>query len=105
MLGGKEPPCVAREFILQIQAKGDGRYCPRVELWPENQRPAELALFAAKAGADNPIWARLFDLYVAEMPPERQREELTLILNVLGDEGVVSRVRAEREREYGGKHE
>ncbi len=99
MRGGEEEPCVSRAHILKIQESDPEAYCPRVDLMDGSEAAAELALFAARVGADNLVWAKLFDLHVAGLDAEDAMSLYRQALNALGDELISAKIKASRERE------
>lgn len=99
MLSGSNDPCVSWLALKDFQARNPAQLCPRVELLPENELPAELALSAVKIGADHALWGRLFDLHTDGWEKEARLDLLYRVLNAAGNADVVARVKAQREAE------
>lgn len=97
MMGGKGEPCVPDYHLQKIQASDPERFCPRVELLPENQTAARLALAAAKVGPGEPIFRLFFDVETGDLSADERRGVLSDVLIALGDEGIVGRIEAARE--------
>jgi hypothetical protein len=100
MRGGTEDPCVSPLMLLKIQKDTPDQSCPRVDLAEGNEEAAELALMAAKSGADNGIWSRLFDLHSEELDHDGKMQLFRRTLNAVGDEGISEKIKRERERKH-----
>lgn len=92
MLGGKDDPCVNDHMLRTIQEE-EGRVCPRVELDEDVELAGRLALFAARAGSDNPLFRLAWDVETEQLPYEERHELLYVLLTALADEGVVMRLK------------
>lgn len=98
MRGGGEDPCVSPLALLKIQKDTPDQPCPRVELMAGNEAAAELAQMAARSGADNGVWSRLFDLHAEELDHDGKMQLFRRTLNAVGDEGISEKIKRERER-------
>lgn len=96
MRGGEEEPCVPPPTLVQMQAKGQA--CPRVDLAPENEVPAELAWFASKLGADHQLFEMLFALHASEASREERLDLFYRVVDAVSDPGISGRIKAARER-------
>lgn len=99
----RETPCVGEAMLLKIQRESPSRYCPRVELPEEHETLATLALIGYRVGLDSPAFGLFFESYTAELGVENQRSILEEIAMMLGNELVVAKSAADRERRFGGK--
>lgn len=96
MRGGEEEACVAPPALVQMQAKG--QLCPRVDLLPENEVPAELAWFASKLGGDHPLFGMLFNLHTSDASKEDRLDLFFRVVDAVSDPGISGRIKAARER-------
>jgi hypothetical protein len=78
--------------------ESSGRICPRVDLAPENEVPAELALAAVRLGADHPLWGRLFDIHADGLDREDKSALLYRVMGGAGHPDVVARMKRLRDR-------
>jgi len=99
-MGGKELPCIsyASLAVLQAETKGE-QLCPRVELLPENEGAAALALLAIRTGSESALWVKTFDLFNADLDSQAALDVLYRVLNAVSDEGVAGRLQRERDRQ------
>lgn len=94
--GGEEEPCVGRDTLLKIQARG--RTCPRYEIPPEDEVIADLAMLAARIGMDHPLWDKLFDLHSSALGAPWKLALLYRVIEIVGDPLISAKIKAEREK-------
>lgn len=80
-------PCMD-EDSLEMFEKVNGRQCPRVELEPDNEIPAEL-FHAALHEQSRPYAQALEETLTAEMGPDRRAAVLRRAIGILTSERVV----------------
>lgn len=80
-------PCMD-DGTLEVFERVNGRPCPRVELEPDNEIPAEL-FHAALHEQSRPYAQALEETLTAEMPQDRRAAVLRRAIHILTSERVV----------------
>ena len=87
------PECIPPHWPLRTPE----RYCPRVELWPENDLAARL-VFAALPEHTRPLLARYIEALTADVDEESANRAVAHALSVLQSATVTDWMRAQFEK-------